>query len=223
LSTQRAKRTADSIHEPAPTLDREESIEEVSEERPRLADESRPRASRPNWRAILSGASPREVLARTMAGDPLRLRARVAAALERECVVLDADRVVLRAAARIARFAPRYRGQPELEAWLDRQASDAVRDMLEQDADDAGTPRADTSGLRELAAPLGLDERAVHTACAHFNALAPDERRAFRALVLENRSLDELARESGSPATEIARAARRALETLLVAVEGDRK
>ncbi len=57
-------------------------------------------------------------------------------------------------------------------------------------------------------------------ACARFHRLAFPERRAFFDLVLHARSLDELARAGGESATEIARRARRGLDVLLAADDG---
>jgi DNA-directed RNA polymerase specialized sigma24 family protein len=166
------------------------------------------RGGRVAWRAVLSGASPREVLARLMAGDPLGLRARVARALERQALLLDPDRVLLRATARIARFAPRYRGQPELEPWLEGMIDDALADMLEADEEGEGEP---AGAWGEFARPLGLAVDQLARACQAFNRLPLEERRAFRALVLEGRSLDECATRMGRSAAECARSVRRVL------------
>jgi hypothetical protein len=67
-----------------------------------------------------------------------------------------------------------------------------------------------------LARPLGLEPRAMGRACLAFNRLPLPERRAFHALVIAGRSLDEIARESGESATDIARRARRALDAILL-------
>ncbi len=84
-----------------------------------------------DWRVLLAGASPREVLARLTSGDPLALRGVVAARLSEQALLLDADRVWLRAVARVARFSTRYRGEPALERWLCGQVDDAILDCLE--------------------------------------------------------------------------------------------
>jgi len=86
-----------------------------------------------DWRAWLAGASPREILARIVQGDPLRLRARVARKLRDGAYLLDADRVHLRSLARCARAATRYRGRPELGSWLDGLVDAAVADLLRED------------------------------------------------------------------------------------------
>lgn len=178
-------------------------------------------STRVNWRGVLFGASPREVLARLMAGDPLRLRERVAESLERQCVLLDGDRVFLRAAARIARFAQRYRGQPDFEPWLRGQIDDAVLDLLEEDESAAASGKLSTDeGLAAIARPLGLDPARMRVVCATFNRMHADERRVFSLLVLHNRSLDDVVKQTGGAATSVARTARRVLETLMQTARG---
>jgi len=153
------------------------------------------------------------VLARLMAGDPLRLRERVAEGLQRNALLLDPDRVVLRCAARIARFAQRYRGQPDIEAWLRSQVDGAAFDLVAEDEEQPrGAGDAAFQGLGELARPLGFDPQLVHEACVVHNRFPLEERRVFRSVVLEGRSLDELAARSGQSATDLARCARRVFD-----------
>lgn len=191
-----------------------------------------------DWRAWLAGGTPREVLARIVQGDPLEVRERVARKLREDALLFDADRVQLRTLARCARAAPSYRGRPELDKWLDALVDEALRDLLRED-DERAAPGATApepeGALVELSRPLGLDARSLAVACRAFNRLPVDERRAFFRLVLEGRSLDELARTAAAAAprttadpaggkgeddgargaTAVARAARRALCVLL--------
>jgi len=103
------------------------------------------RGANVDWRAVLAGASPREVLARLVNADVFELRARVARALAERCYLLDGDFVYLRCIARIARFATRYRGEPSLDVWLTEQVDAALLDALER-ADARGAARASESG-----------------------------------------------------------------------------
>ena len=167
-------------------------------------------------RALLQGRSPKEILSRIVSGDPLRLRARAGRALEEQALFLDADRVCLRALALTSRAAVRYRGQPELEDWLGARVDEALSELLEESDDVAGPAGA----FETLATPLGLDPRSLGRACARFHRLPLADRRAFFDLVLHARSLDELARASAESATEIARRARRGLDALLAADDG---
>ena len=178
----------------------------------------------PGWRSLLQGRSPKEILSRIVSGDPLRLRARTSRGLEAQALLLDADRVFLRALALTSRAAVRYRGQPEIEVWLGARIDEALQEILAEGEDpprQEGTGVSRAAGAFEtMAAPLGLDPRALSRACARFHRLPFPDRRAFFDLVLHARSLDELARANGESATEIARRARRGLEALLAADEG---
>ena len=170
----------------------------------------------PGARALLQGRSPKEILSRIVSGDPLRLRARAGRALEEQALFLDADRVCLRALALTSRAAVRYRGQPEIEEWLGARVDEALAELLEEGDESARAPGA----FESLAPPLGLDPRALGRACARFHRLPHADRRAFFDLVLHAGSLDELARANAESATELARRARRGLDVLLAADDG---
>jgi hypothetical protein len=176
-----------------------------------------------DWRTWLAG-SPREVLARIVPGDPLGVRDAVAQALRAACVFLDADRVHLRALALVAREAARFRGRPELGTWLTEQSERAVAAILREDAtaSASGETRRDPGGaFAQLARPLGLDADALRRGCAAFNRLPTADRAAFFALAIWNRRLDDLVRESGESATEIARRARRGLDAVMLALPSE--
>jgi hypothetical protein len=180
---------------------------------------------RENWRSLLAGASPREVLARLMNGDPLGLRRLVGERMRRRAYLLDANQVQLRAVARCARFAVRYRGQPAIDRWLADIVDEAMGDLVTEEQERARDPdrrlarppgrRPDGGVFQELSRPLRLDPARMRAACARFNRLSEDERSMFFALVIESRSLDEVARSRKASASAVARSARKALDTLL--------
>jgi hypothetical protein len=199
-------------------------------EEPLLAQPARldrPTGGRPqravDWRRVLAGASPREVLARLMNGDPLGIAAVVEARLRARAYLFDADRVFLRTAARCARLAVRFRGDPPLERWLAERADEALGDLLRADAERElrGEPPGpeNLAVFDVLARPLGLDPARMHRACLAHNQLPEAQRRAFREVVIEARSIDALAAGDSRSATEIARAARAALRCVLSVVE----
>jgi len=166
------------------------------------------------------------VLARLVQDDPLGVRVQVAARLRADALLMDADRVHLRAVARIARFASRYRGRPELPAWIESAVAESLDEILREEHESTRQLRGASPGKREppgrcafaaLAPPLGLASDAMRVACSALNALPLAERSAFIDLVLRGRTLDEVARAAGESATETARRARRALDTLLSA------
>lgn len=175
----------------------------------------------PAWRTILAG-TPREVLARLVQGDPLGVRVVVAKRLRSGSVLLDADRVHLRVIARIARSAGRYHGRPAVDDWVDGHVLQIIGEVIREDHESAragaSTQEDSSDAFSALAGPLGLDPESMRKACAVFNVLPLADRAAFIDLVLRNRSLDDLARELGESATQIARCARRALDAILGSV-----
>ena len=140
------------------------------------------------WRLLLCGATPREVLARIVRDDPLRLRARIGARLLERCLLLDADRVLLRALARIARAAGRYQGRPDLGKWLDGHIDQALEDCRVSNTEAAGRLQPAGGAFHELARPLRLDAARLAVACARFNERDDEARRAFFQLVLRRPS-----------------------------------
>ena len=171
--------------------------------------------TRADWRRLLSGGPPRKLLARLVQGDPLGVRRLVGSELRASAVLLDADRVFLRALARCARHAARYQGRPTIEAWLRGQVSRAVREILrEEDRALRETPNGgdEQDAHTDLARPLGLDPRATRAACDAFNRRPVSERRAFFRLLIEHASLEEVARETDSSIHAVARRARLALD-----------
>ncbi|MCP3915992.1 MAG: hypothetical protein GY711_10590 [bacterium] len=177
-------------------------------------------------RRLLAGGTPREILERLLVGDPLGLRTVVAESLRARHVLLDAEDVYLGALARVARDARRYAGRPALAAWLDGRVERAIDDAVRRDLARLrdGTPPHSDPRLEphaEIGAPLGLEATATRAACARFNALDGEPRRAFFALFIDGLDIDTVARGDGCSASAVARRARRALLTLLGDAGGD--
>ena len=179
------------------------------------------------WPNFFAG-SPREVLARLVQDDSFAVRARVAARLRADALLLDGDRVHLRALARISRSARSYRGRPGLSEWLDGIVVSSVEEVVREEQEWARSRSPSREGrvpvpeapgadaYASLAGPLGLDPKAMRAACAAFDALPFTDRSAFFELVLEARELDGAAHAAGVSASEIARRARRGLDAVLV-------
>lgn len=175
-------------------------------------------------RALLAFGGPRDVLARIVDGDPLGLRPLLAARVRGRCLLVDADRVHLRALALCARHAPSYRGRPALEEWLTLLVDRALDEVIDEEAQrlvrSSTSHEVEDGAFAQLARPLGLAPEEARRACARFNRLPQEQREAFHAWVLERGTLDELARRTGLGASEFARRARRALSALLGAPPG---
>jgi hypothetical protein len=204
----------------------------------RLVRESSPPPAA--WQTLFAG-SPREVLSRLVQDDPLGVRGRIAERLRADALLLDGDRVHLRALARISRSAGSYRGRPELSAWVAGAVAESVQELVREMHEQArrrargredrargrpSHPTGDADGACDadafdvLAGPLGLDPESMRSACAAFDVLPFADRTAFFDLVLEAKDLDACARSAGVNASELARRARRALDAILGSVPG---
>lgn len=179
----------------------------------------------PGWREVLAGPQPDQILARLLDGDPLRLRWLVAAEIRGGAYFLNADRVQLRALARIAHDGPVDR-EPADGAWVLDHVQGAVEDvLLEERRATAGrgprTPDQDSPlGVFDaLASPLGLQGAELRVACDAFNRLEFANRRAFFALFIERLSLDAAAKACQVAPVELGRRARVALVGTLNAVK----
>ena len=168
-------------------------------------------------RALLFG-TPREVLARISAGDPLGVRFFVAEYLHRSHQLIDADRLHLRGLAHCARRALQLRGSDGLDAFIKARVFDAGMELLREDREALRNGSASRGNLEQIARPLGLDPARVRSACARFNEADAVDRAAAFALLIRDEDIDELANREGVTVTEIAKRARRALEVALVAL-----
>lgn len=179
----------------------------------------------PGWRDVLAGRQPDLILRRLMDGDPLRLRSLVAGVIRGGAYFLNADRVQLRALARIAHDVPIH-GPPSDGAWIHDHVEAALADVLVEERRAVAGRQADDVGdempcdaLNALAGPLGFDGRDLRVACDAFNRLQPRDRRAFFALVIERRSLDDAAKACQLTPAELGKRARVALVSTMDAVK----
>ena len=191
----------------------------VARARPTLFDAEPPGVA--DWRAILAGRRPAEVLTRLVDGDPLGLRQAAFTRARQGGWLVDVDRVHLRAIARCAQRGVEYRGHPAIDEWLAEIVDEAILDLLREDAEAlaAGvepTP-ADAAHWAALARPLGLDVRVARALGVAFHTLPREVRVAFRRVAIEAQAPAEVARQLGREAALIVADARRAFECLLSA------
>lgn len=184
---------------------------------PRPAPDPSP-SGEPAWKAVLSGASPREVLARLVDGDPLDLRARCAERVRSQAILLEERLLHLRAVAYVARHAPAYRGAPAFEIWIADKIRLAVRDLLveaEEELLSGAVPQApQDERLLLVARVLGIEPELMARGCVAFNGAPYEVRAAFWGMVLEHRSPLAWAQQNASTPERARAALRRALWVL---------
>jgi DNA-directed RNA polymerase specialized sigma24 family protein len=148
---------------------------------------------------VLSGASPSEVLARLVRGDPLGVGLRCHRRRRERATLIDPARLTSIAMARVARSAMQYRGEPELDAWLVSCVDLAIDDARTQDreaAADAVLP-ADPQHFDFAAKAWNVEARVARDACSTFNDLPDVVRVAYWRAILEGKGLARGAEELG--------------------------
>lgn len=165
----------------------------------------------PAWRRYLRAGQAEEVLRQILPGDPLRLRLLAADRITTAARLVDVDRVVVRAMARISHGAALH-GPPASEAWLIEEMELAIEDTV-----DAGIVDPGSAGpfLRALAPGAGIGREALIRSCVAFNRRSQEERVAFWSLMLAAEPLDEAARRYETSPTEFARRSRRVLTAIM--------
>jgi hypothetical protein len=161
------------------------------------------------------------VLARIVPEDPLGLRLRLRARLAERALLVDAERVLLRAHVLCALHAPTWRGDPELATWLDQRLDEALAAVLAEES--AGEGRGLARALAAFAAPLALDAARLAAACARFNRLPLAQREAFFAVILDGAGAEPLASAWRLSLTDLARRVRAALELFRGERPGERE
>jgi hypothetical protein len=153
---------------------------------------------------LLKGGSPKEILARLLAGDPLELRARCKDRLHTKALLLSLDRLQLRSVARIAHGASRWQGEPPLQAWVEERIDHSMKELMEEDVETVRSgipqPGPDEGHYAFLSSLLGIEPHLCPRACVAFNALPDPVRLAFFAVVVEGTRLNRYVAEgNGSP------------------------
>jgi hypothetical protein len=171
----------------------------------------------PEQGGLLHGRSPREVLRRIADGDPLEIGARVEALLEEDGLLIAAERVHLRALGQVA-YAACARGAPgDLGPWLRQRIAESIESLLREDreAERNGDPLPSSpQHFVAMTAAFGVEDGLARRASVAFHSLPAPQRRLVRALVLEGRSLAELAHALGRPLGELRSELREAVESL---------
>jgi hypothetical protein len=167
---------------------------------------------------LLKGGSPKEILARLLSGDPLELRARCRERLHAKALLVSLDRLQLRAVARIAHAAPRWRGEPPLQAWVEETIDHSTRELMEEDVETVRSgipqPGPGEGHYAFLSSLLGIEPHLCPRACVAFNALHDSVRRTFFALVVEGTRLNRYVAEGNGTPQEVKASLERAFQAL---------
>jgi hypothetical protein len=169
-------------------------------------------------RAILGSRSERVVLSRLIDGDPLEVEARCRERIIEQALMLALHRVHLRAVARIAHRAPRYRGTPGLDEWMKECIDEALRDLVNEDREEelSGLPPSEPWDPRYafMSEAIGVEPSLARRACVEFNVLPHEVRRTYFAIGIEGRTIHRYVAEGHGPPSKIQEHLIRALRAL---------
>lgn len=158
-------------------------------------------------REILSLGSARAVLAKLIEGDPLEIGTRCIEQIRAHALLLSVKQVHLRAVARVAHAAPRYRGTPALPEWLDQRIRESIEEVRrEERAVERGgalTELAPDHVYLHVASALRIDKECARRACVAFNDLPSSVRHAFYSVVIEGKSVRRYVAEGNGPPSQV--------------------
>lgn len=176
-----------------------------------------PALSYPGSELIGSGG-PHEVLARIVVGDPLGIVARARVWLDANAYLVDSNRLGLRTMAHVAHSAKRYRGKPDLHAWIELLLERSVRELIEEDREGERKNRPievdEVAPYGFLCDALGLEAQTARRACVIFNGMAEYDRRVFYATSVMGKSLHRHVSEGFGPPARAEAALQRVLRRL---------
>ncbi|MDF1798922.1 MAG: hypothetical protein P1V81_07080 [Planctomycetota bacterium] len=133
--------------------------------------------------------------------DPLELARRCSERIEQRALLMDAERLQVRACAYVATIAVRdeYRGVPPLEQFLQTQIDEAIDSVLDEDwgSEYKNEPLdPDDYRYRMLSAEAGLEPAQLRRVSLAFNTAPTRTRRVLFGVLIQNRPLVEVAREN---------------------------
>jgi hypothetical protein len=148
----------------------------------------------------LKGAPTRELLARLLDGDPLRLGTRSATRRDELAYLVSSDRLYFRTAARIAYHATVYGVDDPNDEWIGEAIDRCIEELLREDqyAARQGDPvePEDVYAYQAVMELLDVSAESSRTVCVAFNSLPAWRRETFFDYSRARSALAEVARET---------------------------
>lgn len=171
------------------------------------------------WR-FLDRKTPEELVEIFSGTDPLRLNARCARFIWDEGLLLEVDRVIESATHHVAFRAARRPENASIDEWLSSCIAESAQRVVRQDEE---MLRREAEEEMEAWAPahafirdaFGLEELAALRVCSAFNGMLPRERKAFFALCMEKRSVEETLAAGFGPPDWLRKTCLRGLDLIL--------
>ena len=182
-------------------------------------------APEPPWRELFAGNSTRQILERLYARDALQLAEYCEHRLIETALLIHPDRLLARAAARVAYGAAfGYYGDPPLAAWLCDRIDDSIEELLAEDIEDerGGVPPEGPNQhryTRLIPREVGIAPEQCRLTCVVFNTLPESMRRPFFRVFLEGVSIERYAMEHDRPLDEVVAQIEETTRRLVLLVE----
>lgn len=169
--------------------------------------------------ALLAETAPGTKLAAITGGDPLGLYPLAAARVRERCLVLDPDRAFDESVFNVVALSLLLERRDDFDAWLLARVDEALDNLVRRDSEALRRGALDDEQVREsgeyLAGCLGLPADEALAAATRFNRLPWRTRRAFFALLVEQRTVADCLRAELGPRDDLRERTLRALEALL--------
>lgn len=146
----------------------------------------------PGHALLYSELSETELLTRLSDGDPLQLYERVVRRARDEALLIDGDRLFSETLRHIVAV-NRPNRREDLDTWFAERIGTSIRTLLNEDCRSLsnGTPVSFETPHAFIEQAFGVDSSTTLSASVAFNKLPMRARRAFLALLVEERSVAE--------------------------------
>lgn len=144
-----------------------------------------------------------ELLERLLDHDPFELGSRLGQRLIDQAILIDPERLIEMVYARVAHDAMDYEGRPGLDEFFDACIDRAVASFLvreaEEDANRIPPAEPDDPFYQLFAELLGIEPELTRTVSLHYHHLPLVTRRAFQAVLVEQKSIHRWVAEGHGP------------------------
>ena len=176
---------------------------------------------------ILRGKSPREILERLIDGDPLEIEPRCRERLDTLAFLVDLSRTHLRAVARVAHAATRWRGTPPFREWLQERIDFSIRELVTEDREEerAGMLPSEPLDPRYgfVSDVLGIEPELGRRACLAFNSLPDRVRCSYYAVAVLGSTVNDRVAEGYGPPERVRADIKMALQAISRAIGRPRR
>jgi len=161
--------------------------------------------------SLVAGDGARGLFLSLIEGGQAGVRGVIREALVERCLLWDEEALALRVLAVLAHRQLSEGRSRRSSQFVGRVVEEAIQGLLFDAAPCSEVRSREAGGFEVFGLPVGVSGAAAARACRAHNRMDLLERRAFRGLVIEGRSLDDVAAQLGVDGGRVARGARAVL------------